>query len=249
MKWFKHDSDARGDIKLRKVLMRFGADGYALYWYCLEIIAGKVDGNNVTFELEHDAEILGNDLKIDSLRVEEIMRYMISLDLFEVHEGRIRCLKMAKRLDERFTRSAALKGVIKGGKHCLSSEDSLKTNQQMSEDSLKAVAARREEKRREEKNNGDEYTADFDYFWNSWPQGYGSKGSKAEAFKEWRKARCLPSSDLLITAANAQADDKTARKMAGEFVENFKHVCRWLKGREWENEAPMLRVVSGEVYR
>lgn len=99
------------------------------------------------------------------------------------------------------------------------------------------------------KNNGDEYTADFLSFWNSWPDGYGSKGAKAEAFREWRKARSLPSAEFLIAAANAQADDKTARKMAGEFVENFKHVCRWLKGREWENEAPMLRVVSGEVYR
>lgn len=99
------------------------------------------------------------------------------------------------------------------------------------------------------KNNGDEYTADFLSFWDSWPDGYGSKGAKAGAFREWRKARSLPSAEFLIAAANAQADDKTARKMAGEFVENFKHVCRWLKGREWENEAPMLRVVSGEVYR
>ena len=71
MKWFSHDSNARSDVKLRKVLMRYGADGYGLYWYCLELIAGKVDGSNVTFELEHDAEILAHDLRIDSLRVDE----------------------------------------------------------------------------------------------------------------------------------------------------------------------------------
>ena len=39
MKWFMHDSNAHTDAKLRKVMMRFGADGYGLlstmpkYWH------------------------------------------------------------------------------------------------------------------------------------------------------------------------------------------------------------------------
>lgn len=116
MKWFMHDSNAHTDAKLRKVMMRFGADGYGLYWYCLELIAGNVDAGRYTFELEHDAEILAYDLKIDSLRVEEIMRYLVSLGLFENTDGRITCLKMASRLDTRFTRSPELQQVIKQAK-------------------------------------------------------------------------------------------------------------------------------------
>jgi len=127
MKWFKHDSNAHGDAKIERVLMKYGADGYALYWYCIELIAGKVTSDNITFELEHDAELLGWKLKIDSLRVTEIMKYMCHLGLFEVSPGteRIACLKLAKRLDERWTRDPDLKEVIRKSHHM--SEDSLKT--------------------------------------------------------------------------------------------------------------------------
>lgn len=121
MQWFKHQSNAHNDAKLEKVLMKYGAEGYALYWYCIELIAGKVSGSNITFELEHDSEILGFRLKVDSIRVEEIMKYMISLGLFENTDDRITCFKLAATLDERWTRSEELKKVIK------MSSDSLQT--------------------------------------------------------------------------------------------------------------------------
>ena len=130
MQWFKHSSCAHNDAKLEKVLMKYGADGYGLYWYCLELIAGKISSKDITFKLEHDAEILGYRLKIDSLRVEEIMRYCITLGLFEESSGTITCLKLAKSLDERWTRSEDLKSVIK-----------------MSSDSLQTVATRLDKNR------------------------------------------------------------------------------------------------------
>ena len=37
MKWFKHDSNANTDAKLKRVRMKYGMQGYGLYWYCLEI--------------------------------------------------------------------------------------------------------------------------------------------------------------------------------------------------------------------
>lgn len=113
MKWFKHDTNAHTDAKLEKVLMKYGADGYALYWYCIELIAGKLDSQNFTFELEHDSELLGYKLKIDSLRIEEIMKYMISLGLFESSEDTITCLKLAKRLDTSMSGSPEVRKLIK----------------------------------------------------------------------------------------------------------------------------------------
>jgi hypothetical protein len=81
--------------------MKYGSDGYALYFYCLEIIAGELSPENITFELEHDAEILAYKLKIDSLRVEEIMNYCVSLGLYQFNPAtkRIMCLTLAKRVD------------------------------------------------------------------------------------------------------------------------------------------------------
>lgn len=114
MKWFKHDSDANQDAKLSKLIIKYGSDGYALYWYCLELISGKIDKNNYTFELEHDAELLAYKFKIDTIRVEEIMKYMVSLDLFSINtsNNRIVCLKLATRLDDSTGKNPELREAL-----------------------------------------------------------------------------------------------------------------------------------------
>lgn len=113
MKWFKHDTDANRDPKLEKVLMKYGAEGYALYWLCLELIAGPIDKHNINFELEHDAEILAHRLRMDSVRVEEIMRYMGEIRLFEIEPTtqRITCLKLARRIENSIIKNPELKQI------------------------------------------------------------------------------------------------------------------------------------------
>ena len=120
MRWFKHDADANRDPKLEKVLMRYGAEGYALYWLCIELIAAPIDKHNITFELEHDAEILAHRLRMDSNKVEEIMHYMVGLGLFEMDasSSRITCLKLATRLENSIVKNPNLKEaqlLIKSG--------------------------------------------------------------------------------------------------------------------------------------
>lgn len=112
MKWFKHDSDSHTDAKLKKVLIKYGARGYGLYWYCLECIAKDVDETNLTFELEQDSEIIAHDLGMDSAVVEEIMNFMVSLNLFQESSGRIACLKMLKRLDASMTGNKQMREMI-----------------------------------------------------------------------------------------------------------------------------------------
>ena len=99
MRWFKHDSDAHMDAKMRRLIHKWGIEGYGLYWYCLELIAKDVGTTNLTFELEHDAEILAHDMRMSREKVEDMMRYMIDLKLFEGSEGRITCLKLFNRID------------------------------------------------------------------------------------------------------------------------------------------------------
>lgn len=100
MKWFKHDSDASNDAKLKKLRLKYGAQGYGIYWYCLELIARNVEKHNLTFELEHDAELIADDFKLSAELVQHIMTYMVELELFENTGGIISCLKMATRADE-----------------------------------------------------------------------------------------------------------------------------------------------------
>ena len=113
MKWFKHDSDANRDPKLEKLLMKYGAEGYALYWLCIELIAAPIDKNNLNFDLEHDAEILAHRLKMDSAVVEEIMRFMVNLGLFEIDgtTQRVTCLKLANRIENSIIKNPELKKI------------------------------------------------------------------------------------------------------------------------------------------
>jgi len=104
MKWFKHESVANTDAKMRKLRLKYGMKGYGLYWYCVELIASNVDQYNLTFELEHDSEISADDTGISRELVEEMMGFMVDLGLFENRAGTIMCLKLAKRTDDYITK-------------------------------------------------------------------------------------------------------------------------------------------------
>ena len=119
MKWFKHDSDAMTDSKIRKLILKHGAVGYAVYFHCLELIASNVSETNITFELEHDAEIIADDLKIvgsgtesGTDMVSKIMRTILDLELFEESDGHIFCFKLLKRLDTSMTSNRYFRSLI-----------------------------------------------------------------------------------------------------------------------------------------
>lgn len=92
--------------------MRYGLEGYGLYFYCLEIITSNVHQNNITFELSHDAEIISHNTGIHFKKVQDMMTFMIDLDLFEISEGVITCMQLFKRLDQSMTSSKALRQLL-----------------------------------------------------------------------------------------------------------------------------------------
>lgn len=116
MQWVKHDTDANQDAKLQNVLLDYGLEGYGLYWYCIELIAGKVDKENITFELEHDARIIARNTGSTHQKVEEMMKYFVKIGLFECSNNTITCLKLAKRLDQSMTSNPQMREIIKNFK-------------------------------------------------------------------------------------------------------------------------------------
>ena len=102
MKWFKHDSNAVIRPKMKKLILKYGMEGYGLYWYCLEAIARGVDRSNLTFELEEDAEIISAGTGIHPDKVKEMMRSMVDIGLFQSAEdsGLIVCLQLADLSDK-----------------------------------------------------------------------------------------------------------------------------------------------------
>lgn len=123
MNWFKHDTNASTDAKIKKLLLRYGTDGYAIYFHCLELIADTVNENNINFELEHDAEIIADNLKVKGTSdkspidiVNEVMKYIIELGLFQASNNKIFCLKMVKRLDTSMTSNPRFRKLITDAK-------------------------------------------------------------------------------------------------------------------------------------
>ena len=160
MKWFKHDSDASSDAKIKKLVIRHGAVGYAVYFHCLELIAGNVSNDNITFELEHDSEIIADNLRIKGTAeksgvqvVEEIMHYIVQLKLFENHDGRITCFKMIKRLDSSMTGNPAFRKLIADAKNRHDLIDESHDSVMMRHDSVMLEENRIEKKRKEENIN------------------------------------------------------------------------------------------------
>jgi len=134
MQWFRHDSTANADAKLRRVRMKYGIQGYGLYWYCLELIAQGVNAHNLSFELEHDAEIIAHDVGLSTELVQEMMIYMVNLGLFEIQEGgRIYCMKMLKRMDTSMTGNAKFRKSIQESKE---NHDTVMTQSCHSHDSI-----------------------------------------------------------------------------------------------------------------
>ena len=126
IQWFKHDTNASQDAKLQNVLLDYGLEGYGLYWYCIEMIAGKVDVNDLTFSLEHDARIIARNVGSTAQKVEEMMKYFVSIGLFECSNNTITCLKLAKRLDQSMTSNPKMRKLISEIK-CLDNHDAIMT--------------------------------------------------------------------------------------------------------------------------
>ena len=230
IKWFKHDSDASNDAKLKKLRIKYGAQGYGIYWYCLELIARNVEKHNLTFELEHDAEIIADDFKLSSDLVQHIMSFMVDIGLFENTTGVITCLKMATRTDE-YTQK-----LIQSNKK---SPDNIPT---LSGDNPKKSVLR-EEKSREEISTEETITDKkkplrtivldnyFEDFWYKYPKKVG----KVAAIKSWNKMK--PDILLVIDALNWQIETKQWQQEDGKYIPN---PATYLNQGRWMDEAPII---------
>lgn len=99
------------DAKLQEVLLDYGLEGYGLYWYCLELIAGNVTPENITFELEHDCRIIARNTGSTVQRIQEMMSRFIEINLFETSSNRIYCMNLAKKADDYTAKLVRAKGL------------------------------------------------------------------------------------------------------------------------------------------
>lgn len=179
MKWFKHDSNAAIDAKIEKLIIRYGLQGYGLYFYCLELVARTVEPHNLTFELEHDAEIIGHRVGLSPELIQDMMTYMIDLGLFENDRGVITCLKLAKRTDEYTQKLIKTMKVVP----TLSGESPRKSelieeNRLIRKENHTTAHSRKRE-------NAPQYSDEFLEAWGQYPKRAGGN-PKSRAYKAWK---------------------------------------------------------------
>ena len=177
MRWIKHDTDANQDAKLQNVLLDYGLEGYGLYWYCIELIAGKVDKDNITFELEHDARIIARNVGSTAQKVEEMMRYFVELGLFEDSQGTITCLKLARRLDKSMTSNPEMRQLIEN----IKSHDSIMTqSEKPMQDKIRL------DKNKDIDQSKIALAVSIEEQFNKWWKHYPKKVAKPKAFSIWK---------------------------------------------------------------
>ncbi|AUR83547.1 protein of unknown function DUF4373 [Vibrio phage 1.036.O._10N.286.45.C3] len=219
MQWFKHQSDARNSLKLRKVRRKYGADGYAIYWFCLEAIAYEVNKDNLTFELKEDAETIAFELSIQEKRVEEIMHYMIDVGLFESSSNMITCMKLAESIDKSMTNSPKMRQWLET-KSVMTLPDSVST------------CAELEVEKKKKRKEVDKKPSRFAEFWGL----YGKKTGKDVCERKFNK---LKESDVnkifeVLPSYIASTPD----------VQYRKNPSTWLNQKCWEDEIQGAQVIK-----
>jgi hypothetical protein len=222
MKWFQHDTNASHDAKIKKLILRHGAVGYAVYFHCLELIAGDLTQNNITFELEHDSEIIADNLKINGNAeeagidiVNRILKTIIDLQLFTHDNGKVFCYKLATRLDNTISRNAEINKI----KNEVSTK-LLRSDYKAEENTIEHN--KRDENRKD--NNTQERAEMFEQFWTL----YDKKVGKAKAKKYFIKLKSHDIEPLMkyIDMYKKAIPDKKYR-LDPE---------RYIKNRKWEDE-------------
>lgn len=118
MQFFKHYTNMRNDVKIKRVIKRYGLKGYGLYNAIIESIAESLCSEKPLPALEETAQDIAEQYNDDTAAVNDIMAYMLNQGLFELDEitGRIICHKLYRFLDKSQTRSPEIRQMIENYK-------------------------------------------------------------------------------------------------------------------------------------
>lgn len=108
MKWFKHDTDARNDTRIKLLKKKFGAMGYGIYFQLLEIIGENIKDNNHEewgfVEEIHTLDTLADECGVSRDKLTTVLAYCNELGLLYKLDHKMCCPKILLRLDEYATR-------------------------------------------------------------------------------------------------------------------------------------------------
>lgn len=216
------------DAKLQSVMLDYGLEGYGLYWYCIELIAQRVNGDNLTFELEHDARIIARNTGSTPQKVEQMMTTFINLGLLNADNGHVFCLKLASRCDD-FTAKAVRRKGIKTIKNQSVGESPILSDKVHLEEEV------RSKKKEEDKSKDIEQSALLETGFNIFYSAGLVKKSKVQAFKKFKALVKQMNADP-IEFGNLVAIDVKNRIAKQQFGIDKLHPSTYLNNQRWDDE-------------
>lgn len=90
--YFSHDYNARNDEKIKKLIRKYGMEGYGIFWSIVEDLYNNANA------LRTDYEGIAYDLRTDTEKVKDIVN---KFDLFEIKNEHFNSRSIERRLDER----------------------------------------------------------------------------------------------------------------------------------------------------
>lgn len=243
MKYFKHDSNASLDVKLKKLLRKYGFAGTGMYWYCVEMIASKLCKENISLALEEDSESLALEGNIDESLAEEMLNYMVSKKLFTKEDGKILCRSILKRLDDTQSKNPEIRAIIKESADSEENKEAPINSEMLGHTPKNSEELRKTPKDSEQirldKISNKTY-AHFEEFWKAYP----NKKSKGRAESAWKKIK--PNEQLRVEILQGLEQAKTSvdwKKDNGQFIP---HPATWLNARGWEDDHRSISIVQHE---
>lgn len=126
MQYFKHFSKMRNDVKIKRLISKYGIEGYGLYVLVLESIVDSITTDKPMPILEETCEDLAEFYGGNTAKIDEMMRFMVDQGLFSVDlvTKKVACYKIYGYIEQSQTRSEKIRELItaykdKGG-HFLS---------------------------------------------------------------------------------------------------------------------------------
>jgi hypothetical protein len=236
MQYFKHFGTMRHDIKIKRVISKYGLEGYGLYNLTLESITESLSTDSPLPDLQETCEDIAEFYNGNTAKINEIMNFMINQGLFDLDEitGRIMCNKLYKFLDTSQTRSVELRAMITGYKAALKQpneliEDKSQTvsdghrQSNTSHDKSERIRRRKEEEKEIEK--------EFNQFWES----YKKKQKRKDCEKKYHILYSKNKLPKIIEHINIiESWHKTDKWKDGYQPDPL----TWLNGERWNDEIP-----------
>ena len=158
--YFSHDSNARNDQRLMKVRMRYGMEGYGIYFGIIEILREQSD-YTLTFS---DLDSISFDLRVERNIIDDIVE---NFDLFEIEEDSFYSKSLKKRMEklDLIKQKRADAGRV-GGKSRANAKAKAKQNQASKVKQSKSIKV----------------NIEFSDFWNLYDY---KKGNKIKIENKW----------------------------------------------------------------